>query len=49
MPQRNRVHDGVRATEQPFYIPAGSNPSFVADRLQSLWTALFSHGVDISE
>jgi len=48
MTQRNRVHDGARATEPKFYLPAGSAPSLVAGRLERVWTTLFDHGVEES-
>lgn len=46
MTQRNRVRDDVRATERKFYHPAGSGYATLADRIESIWAALFDHGVD---
>ncbi len=46
MPQRNHADDQARATESKFYPPAGSDPSFVASRLEWLWATLFNHGIE---
>ena len=48
MAQRNRVQDRARGTESEFYLPAGSNPSFVANRLERVWATLFNHGIGAS-
>ena len=46
MTQRTRPDDRVRATESKFYLPAGGTTSFVAGRLERVWTTLFDHGIE---
>jgi hypothetical protein len=48
MSQRTRANDRDRATESKFYLPAGTTPSFVASRLERIWTTLFSYGIETS-
>ena len=48
MAQRTRAEDGASATESKFYLPAGSDPSFVAGQLESLWATLFDQGTETS-
>jgi hypothetical protein len=45
MTQRNRVENRRRATEQKFYLPAGTSLPFVASQVERVWTALFDHRV----
>ncbi len=48
MAQRARSDERDRAAESKFYLPAGSAPSVVADRLERIWATLFVHGVETS-
>jgi hypothetical protein len=48
MVQRSHADGRSSATEPKFYLPAGPATSFVASRVESVWTALFNHGVETS-
>ena len=48
MRQKTRADDRVRATESKFYLPAGASTSFVASRVEAIWSMLFSHGIETS-
>lgn len=48
MAARTRADERGRATESKFYIPAGPTSSSVAGRIESLWAALFNHGIETS-
>jgi hypothetical protein len=49
MAQRHHAADRAEATESKFYLPAGNPSSFLADRFESVWAALFKHQVGTSE
>jgi hypothetical protein len=49
MVQRSHADGRSSATEPKFYLPAGPATSFVADRVASVWAALFNHGVETPE
>ncbi len=45
MTKPTRADEQASAIESKFYVPAGSDPSFVSSRLEELWAKLFNHGV----
>lgn len=49
MAQRHHADDRVSVTESKFYLPAGTPPSFLASRVESIWAVLFDHQVGTSK
>jgi len=45
MAQSNRGDNARTVTEPKFYLPAGSAFSWLADRLDKIWSNTFNHGV----
>ena len=45
MAQRTHADKRDEATGPDVYLPAGVDTSFDGSRLESIWAALFNHGV----
>jgi hypothetical protein len=46
MAQRHHVESRASAVESKFYLPAGSNQSTVAGRLERVWATIFDNGIE---